>query len=64
MTANIKRLTGEELLLIAVLGGPDERVRIGQELDRRALWGSPPRLGRASRTCPVFADHAFVRKAA
>lgn len=36
----IRRASGEELLLLAVLGSKDTRGRIDRELDRRAVEGS------------------------
>ena len=44
MLAQLKQMTGEELLLVAVLGGPKVHPAIDRELDRRALMGPPGRL--------------------
>ena len=40
MRIRMKNLSGEELLLAAVLGGAPIRRRVNAELDRRALLGS------------------------
>lgn len=41
MVLDLKHKTGEELLLISVLGGPQVQDCIDCELDRRALLGKP-----------------------
>ncbi len=46
MTSELGQLTGEELLLMAVLGDAETRASIDQELDRRALSGPPSRRSR------------------
>ena len=43
MATELRQLSGEELLLMAVLGGPETRASIDHELDRRALAGPPER---------------------
>jgi hypothetical protein len=42
-------MTGEQLLLWRVLGGPQVTQRIDAELDRRSLLG-PPEEGQSDRT--------------
>lgn len=37
---HIRRASGEELLLLAVLGSEDTKGRIDRELDRRAIEGT------------------------
>ncbi len=46
MVGHMSNMTGEELLLVTVLGGPLERHAVEQELDRRALSGPPQRRPR------------------
>jgi len=46
MAAELENMIGEELLLLAVLGGKDDRAAIDRELDRRALSGPPSMKAR------------------
>jgi len=41
MAARVENMIGEELLLLAVLGGEEDRAAVDRELDRRALAGPP-----------------------
>ena len=45
----LKYMSGEELLLVRVLGGAKVQPAIDQELDRRALLGAPRRPRRIDR---------------
>ena len=36
-TQNLRKASGEELLLLAILGSPKLKARIDRELDRRAM---------------------------
>ena len=49
MRTQIQNMTGDELLLLAVLGGPAVQARVDAELDRRALFG-PPTYAHRTRT--------------
>jgi len=55
MVAQLRNLSGEELLLVSVLGGPQQRRDVQRELDRRAVLGHPRRrprpLGQPLRGC-------------
>jgi hypothetical protein len=46
MTVDLTRLTGEELLLVSVLYGPEIQPAVDRELDRRAV---SPRAGTSRR---------------
>ena len=46
MVAELKNMTGEQLLLVSVVGGPKVQDFVDRELDRRALLGRPRRLQR------------------
>ena len=41
MAGQLQHLTGEELLLTSILGGPQVQTDIDRELDRRALAPRP-----------------------
>jgi len=41
MVTELQELSGEQLLIAAVLGGPKVRPAVDVELDRRALLGRP-----------------------
>jgi len=43
MRTSMQNLTGEELLLMSVLGGPKDRAAVERELDRRSSMSLPPR---------------------
>lgn len=43
MLAELKQMTGEELLLVAVLGGAKNHHAVDRELDRRSVMGQPAR---------------------
>ena len=44
MVAELKQMSGEELLLVSVLGGSKVQDLVDRELDRRALEGGPRKL--------------------
>ncbi len=46
MAIDMKRMSGEELLLLSVLGGPTAHEAIDRELDTRALFGPPAKPER------------------
>ncbi len=46
MPTDVTRLTGEQLLLMVVLGGRKDRARARAELDRRSLYGPPTAAAR------------------
>jgi len=54
-------LSGEELLLMAIAGAPNNRRRIHQELELRALLGQGARRARVAETRPRL---RLVRSAA
>ena len=64
MPTDFKRMTGEQLLQITVLGGADDRIRVQQELKRRSLWGPPRRSGRPGGALPFWVNLAYVGKTA
>ena len=41
MTARMKQMTGEQLLLLSVIRGPALQAEVDRVLDRRALLGPP-----------------------
>ena len=43
MASQLSNLSGEELLLVSVLGAAKDRAAVDRELDRRALLGPPRR---------------------
>ena len=49
MMTDLRNLSGEQLLLVSVLGGSKVQDIIDKELDRRALLGRPRRFKRAER---------------
>ena len=49
MLMNLEQMTGEQLLLVSVLGESKIRDAIDQELDRRAVQGQDPRLRHSER---------------
>jgi len=58
MSRNTAAMTGEQLLLLRILGGEDVREEIDRQLDRRALLGPPPRRKAARRTkAPMTAPY-------
>ena len=50
MSRNVAAMTGEQLLLLRILGGEEVREQIDRQLDRRALLGPPPRRRAARRS--------------
>lgn len=58
MTEMLKRLSGEELLLLRILNGDGVASAISAELDRKAL-GSP---GRTARTERYWAGRNFASR--
>lgn len=53
MNTTIGTVTGQQLLLMRVLGGPRAQARIEKELDHRALSGPPARRQRRPGPYPV-----------
>ena len=49
MLMNLEQMTGEQLLLVSVLGEWKIQDAIDQELDRRAVLSQDPRLRRSER---------------
>ncbi|MHC4983921.1 MAG: hypothetical protein ACYTF6_12245 [Planctomycetota bacterium] len=49
MTVELRTLTGEELLLLSIVGGPAVHAAVERELDRRALEGPPRKVRALSR---------------
>jgi len=49
MTVELNTMTGEELLLLSIFGGPDVHAAVEQELDRRAVKGPPRKVRAQSR---------------
>ena len=65
MNVNLKRMTGEELLLASVLRGSQLQPAIDEELDRRS-WSGPvtaPKRRRRRGGMPVAARPATQRVA-
>jgi len=63
MAPHLESLSGEQLLLVSVLGRPADRAAVQRELDRRALFGPPRRRRlRAARVSArmVYRDAAGV----
>ena len=55
---DVAAMTGEQLLLLRVLGGQEVREQIDRQLDRRAVLGPPPprrapRRTKVSMSTPV-----------
>ena len=61
MPTRIEDMTGEELLLLRVLGGWVVEPMVESELDRRVLTGPP---GRSSRRRGVSRAAAVARRSA
>ena len=59
MVAELKNMSGEQLLLVSVLGGSKVQDLVDQELDRRALSPRPKRFIR-----PNYWTHPEPRHAA
>ena len=49
MLMEVKDMTGEQLLVLSVLGGPKIKDLIDRALDNRAILGRPPRVRRTNR---------------
>ncbi len=60
MVAQLRNLSGEELLLVSVLGGGRERRDVQRELDRRAVLGPPRRPRRQSRSALAWGYSAVM----
>ena len=58
MLMNLKQMSGEQLLLVSVLGGTKVQDAVDRELDRRALLGRPRKSRRPSRWVPSRPGHA------
>ena len=59
MVAELRNMSGEQLLLVSVLGEPKVQDLVDQELDRRAVLGRPKRLSRRN-----YWTHPEPRRAA
>jgi hypothetical protein len=56
MYASIEEMSGEELLLLTVLGGRNVAATVERELDRRALLGPPtPTRAKKRMSRPIAA---------
>ena len=55
---DLRRASGEELLMLAVFGTPSLKPKIDDELDRRALAATGRGMEFASYMSPVHSGHA------
>ncbi len=55
---NLRQASGEELLLLAVLGNSHIKPQIDRELDRRARTGVAGGQGVVPHPAPIFSGHA------
>jgi len=62
MTSRLEMMSGEELLLTRILGGPEVQPVVDQELDRRSLLGRrrPRRTPRRERAVTARNDGLLV----
>ena len=63
-TEILKRMTGEELLLLRILNGESTRPAIEAELDRRAMMGPPARSFRQAGPVGAIPDRMASNRAA
>jgi len=55
---NLRQASGEELLLLAVLGSANLKPQIDNELDRRARAGTAGGRGVVPHPAAIYAGHA------
>ena len=58
MVMELKRMTGEQLLLVSVLGDSKVQALVDHELDRRALFGPVSGLGQRKPWAKPTPRHA------
>ena len=58
MVMELKRMAGEQLLLVSVLGDSKVQALVDRELDRRALLGPVLRLGQRKPWAKLVPGHA------
>ncbi len=58
MVMELKRMTGEQLLLVSVLGDSKVQDIVDRELDRRAILGPLSRLGQRKPWAKPVPRHA------